>query len=100
MIDHRAAAEDAILIGTAGRGRQRHRQMFPMHHVFADGVAPVHIAPKGAVRIVLVEHVILALPVDGRIGIVHPIGRGKQMILGSVRIGRQLGSRRRGSGQR
>src|SRR5579883_157942 len=86
MEDNRAAAETAILIRTTFRGSKRNRKMLPVDHVRTDGVRPVHIAPNGRMRIVLVEHVILALPVDRPVRIVHPIGSGQQMILRTIRV--------------
>src|SRR5712691_236882 len=56
--DH-AAGEAAILIRAAGRRCQGNRQFLPVHEIRADGMSPVHRAPEGAVRVVLVEEVIL-----------------------------------------
>ena len=91
MIFDGAAAEAAVLVGAAGRGGQRHGQMFPVEHVRADGVRPVHVAPDGGIRVVLEEHMIAVLPIDGAVGVVHPVGGGEQMILRAKHIGGQRG---------
>jgi hypothetical protein len=49
--------------------------VFPMDHVGADCVSPMRVTPIGAVRVVLVEHVVAALPVDRRIRVVNPVSR-------------------------
>ena len=93
-----AGIEQKILAGfldEAGRRGNRNRKMFPVDHVVADRVSPVHVAPVRAVWVVLIEHVILAAPVDRTVGIVHPIRRGQQMVLGAAGIGGQLRWRRR-----
>ena len=52
-----------------------------MDHVGADCVSPMHVTPIGAVRVVLVEHVVIALPVDRRIRVIHPVCSRQQMEL-------------------
>ena len=64
--------------------------MTPVHHVRADGVAPVHVAPDGRVRIELIEEVVLALPPDGAVGVVHPVVRRQQVVLRAQRIVRDV----------
>ena len=58
-----------------------------MNHIGRDGVSPVHVSPDGGVRVVLEEHVVVALPVNGTVGIVHPVGCRKQVELRAQRIG-------------
>ncbi len=95
VVDDGRPAEAAFAVGSAGRGSQRNGLMVPVDHVGADGVAPVHVAPHRGVRIELVEEVVLALPPDGSVGIVHPVvGRkqvagGAQRVVGDVRSGRR-----------
>lgn len=57
-----------------------------MNHVRAYGVGPVHVSPHSGVGIVLKEHVVVAAPVDGAVGVVHPVGGGEQVELGAKRI--------------
>ena len=84
--DHRRSAEAAFAVGPAGRGRKRDRLVMPVHHVRADGVSPMHVAPHRRVRIELIEEVVVALPPDGAVGVVHPIVRRKQMKFRPKRI--------------
>ena len=90
VIEHGAAAEDAILIGPAGSGGERDGLVLPVNHVVAGGVRPVHVAPDGGLRVVLVEHVIAAAVENGTVGIVHPVVSGEKMILRAERIGGEL----------
>jgi hypothetical protein len=48
--------------------------MCPIHQIGADGMSPVDVAVIGAIGVVLIEQVILALPLDQAIRIVQPIG--------------------------
>jgi hypothetical protein len=64
----------------------------PVHHVRADGVAPVHVAPDGCTRIELIEEVVLSLPTDWAVGVVHPVVRWKEMISGAERIVSDVGN--------
>ena len=66
--------------------------MAPMHHVLAGGVCPVHVAPIRTVRVVLKEHVIAAIEVNGTVGIVHPVGGRQEVKLGAQRIIREARS--------
>ncbi len=43
-------------------------------------MAPVERAPKRAIRIVLIKQVILALPENRPVWIIHPIGRCEEVI--------------------
>ena len=64
--------------------------MLPVNHVVAGGVGPVHVAPQGGLRVVLVEHVIAAAVENGTVGIVHPVVSGEKMILRAERVGGEL----------
>ncbi len=55
--------------------------MLPVKHVGADGMSPMHGAPERSVRIVLIEDVVLTPVVDRTVGVIHPVGRGEQVIL-------------------
>ena len=55
-----------------------------MHQVLADGVAPVHVAPFPAVRVVLEIEMPLALVVDQAVGIVVPADAWREVELRSV----------------
>src|SRR5262245_23762802 len=57
-----------------------------MHQVVAHGVAPVHVAPVPAIRVVLVEQVIFTFVVHQSIGIVEPSAARREMELGPVRL--------------
>src|SRR5438034_11762271 len=79
--------------------------MAPMNHVWADGVGPVHISPNRGVRVVLKKHVVSAFPINGPVGDIHPVLRGKQMKLRTQWVGgksllQRLGVRRSESERR
>jgi hypothetical protein len=76
VVEDCAAAENAIAIGTARRGRKSDRFVFPANHILACSVCPVHVAPNGGPGIVLVKHVIASAIADWPIGIIHPVVRG------------------------
>ena len=68
-----AAGEYAVLIRASGSGCKCDRQVTPVDHVGRDGVSPMHVAPNGGSGIELVEHVVLAVPVDRAVGVVYPV---------------------------
>src|SRR5438552_2063392 len=74
------SAETTFAVCASGCGSERDRLMFPVDHVGADGMAPVHVTPHGGMRIELIEEMVLALPPDGTVGIVHPVVRREEMI--------------------
>src|SRR5688572_24643054 len=57
--------------------------MFPLDQVLAHGMSPTHVAPFVALRIVLVEQMILPLEVDHAVRIVHPVFRWGEVKLRS-----------------
>src|SRR5882724_111917 len=82
-----AAGEAAVGIVPARSGSKRDGHVAPVNHVFADGVIPVHVAPNRGVRVVLIEHVVEAVPENRAVGIVHPVSRRKQMELRTKWVG-------------
>src|SRR5262245_48965219 len=64
-----------MLLAAALCGPERDRLVFPIDEVLAAKVAPMHVSPTVAVRVVLVEDVIVAVVVDEAVGVVHPIRR-------------------------
>lgn len=60
-----------------------------MNHVRADGVGPMHVSPNGSAGVVLKKHVVVTVPENGAVGIVHPVVRGKKMKLRPKGIGGQ-----------
>ena len=62
-------------------GDEHVAKLLPVHQVAADGVAPVHVAPFPAVRIVLVEQVILAVVEDEAVGVVVPAASRREVEL-------------------
>ena len=83
-VDVRAAREN-VLFARLPRRPERDRQMFPMDQVAAARVAPVHVSPVVAVRIVLIEQVVITAVKNGAVGIVHPVGRRQEMVARSAR---------------
>ena len=74
LVQHHAAGEDHFLVVL----RNGQRELLPVGQVGADGVAPGHVAPGVAGRVVLEEQVVPALVVDQSVGVVHPVlGRGE-----------------------
>src|ERR1700722_11330195 len=73
--------------------------MPPVHHVRTDGVAPMHVAPNRGVRIQLVEQVVLSLPPDRSIGIVHPIVRSEKVVLRPIGVVSRIWRRRNRAGR-
>lgn len=90
IVIHSASGEATFGIVAARRGSESNGLMFPVDHVWTGGMRPVHISPDGGAWVVLEEHVVLALPIDGAIWIVHPIARRQEMKLGAEGIGGQF----------
>ena len=62
-----------------------------MDEIVADGMPPVHIVPDGAVWIMLIKKVVLAIPRDNAVRIIHPIRWWEEVIARPVRVyGKQL----------
>ena len=61
-----------------------------MHQIAADGMPPMDGAVKCAVRVVLVKHVILTIPFDQTIWIVHPVIDGQEMKSRPMPVGHTL----------
>ena len=87
MIVDRAAGETAVGVVPAGSGGESYGEVAPVNHVFAYGVGPVHVAPDCGVGVVLEKHVVEALPIDGGVGVVHPILGWEQVELWAEGIG-------------
>ena len=81
-VHHCAAAEDQ----TMRVGIERDGQVLPAHEIRADGVAPVHGTPGGAFRIMLIEQMIFAVVEHHAVGIIHPLGRRREVILRPMRF--------------
>src|SRR5262245_35771207 len=64
--------------------------MLPMYQVRTGSVTPMHVPPDGCIRVALVKQVIGALPLDQPIRVVHPVGWGKEMVLGAMSVHRVL----------
>jgi len=83
---HGAAGKDAG--GVVGMvGEKRERAMFPVHEITADGVAPVHVAPVGAVGVVLIEQVKHAVELHEAVRVVDPVLRSGEMRRRAMGIG-------------
>lgn len=83
LVHHRAARED-VAHRVARNGRL---EVLPVYEVAADGVAPVHVAPLGAVGVVLEVEVILAVLIYQSVGVVHPAVDGGVVINGAEIVG-------------
>ena len=49
-----------------------------MVHILADGVVPTHVSPNGGERVVLEEHVVVAVEVDAAIRLGHAVFAGSR----------------------
>jgi hypothetical protein len=95
VVESGAAGEATVGVWSLGSGSEGDGEVFPVEHVRADSVRPVHVAPDGGVGVVLEKHVVEAAEIDRSVGVVHPITRGKEMKLWAERIGGELGLRRK-----
>ena len=86
VVEDGGAGEAAVGVGTAGGGCEGDGKALPVNHVGAGGVGPVHVAPDGGVRVVLVEHVVLALPIDGTAWVVDPASGGQEVTGGALGV--------------
>src|SRR5690242_8238125 len=84
IVVHSAAGPAAILVGSPWRRCERDGQIGPVDQVSTGDVAPVDVSMDWACRVILVEQVILALPLDQSIRIVEPIAWCHDVILGTV----------------
>ena len=62
------------------------RQFRPVHQVRADRVAPVHVVPRPAIRIMLITQMILAIVINHAVGIIQPATPGSVMINRAQRL--------------
>src|SRR3954468_14944474 len=60
--------------------------MLPMYQIGADRMPPVNRSPERAVGVVLVEHVIRAVPMNQSIRVVQPVGRRQEVIARALEI--------------
>jgi hypothetical protein len=65
------AGPAALRVGTAGRGGERDGLAMPVHHVGRCGMRP-ELDRGDRLVVVLQEHMVAVLPVDGAARIVHP----------------------------
>src|SRR5687767_2642709 len=74
-IDHRAARDNlhAFLF------LQGDRQILPTDEILAHRMAPAHVAPFIAERIVLVKEVVLPFVIHHPIRVVHPVALRREM---------------------
>ena len=91
VVDYGTAGEHA----PEGIGIEGHRPFRPVHQILAHRQAPVHVAPLGAVGVVLVEQVIGSGVVDQAVGIVEPAAARRKVELWTQWLAVQLGSARR-----
>jgi len=81
-----AAGPAAAFVPAAGGRLEGDGQICPVNQVRADGVAPVHVGMVSPVRVVLVEQVYLAVPLDKTVGVVHPVGGRQKMIARALMV--------------
>lgn len=59
----------------------------PRHEVGGDRMAPTHMPPKVAKRVVLIEEMIFGVEPDEAIGIIDPIAARREMQSGAIGFG-------------
>ena len=84
--NHCAAGPTTVLVWPARGGCKRDRKVLPVHQIGTHSVPPMHALRKCPVGVVLIKHVVLTLPDDGPVGIVHPVCRGHQVISRPLRV--------------
>ena len=67
--------------------RESHGLFRPVHEVGRGGVAPRHVAPVVALRVILVEEVVSAVDVDHSVRVIHPVLGGGEVYLRAVLLG-------------
>lgn len=70
--------------GAQGVRQQGVRQLLPVNQIFADGVAPGHVAPFGSEWVVLEEEMVLALEEDEAVRVVQPVFTRRKVELRAV----------------
>ena len=89
-IIHGTTAPTAILIiETVFRG-EGDGTIAPMDQIIADRMSPMNRAVEGPIGIVLVKKMVLALPFDQPVRIIHPVGGGDKMDARPVGVGAHL----------
>ena len=86
LADQGSTAKAADAVRPVRFRRQRHRMVDPMHEIGTGGVTPLNEIPVGAVRVVLVEDVVTALPEQGSVDVVHPRGWRREVIGWPMRV--------------
>ena len=93
VVNHAAAGEDPVLVVAPGTRSQCNGKVLPADQILAHRMSPAHVSPLAGKGVVLEEQVVLAVEVDGPVGIVDPVRGAGQMVDGATRIGgRSLGS--------
>ena len=83
LVHNGAAGEDRYSV----RCRYGDGQLFPVRHVFANGMSPRDGGtPRIRERVVLVEHVVLASIAEQSVWVVHPVLCRREMVLGAKRF--------------
>lgn len=88
LVDHASAGEQRARVHVRLQGD---RLLRPVDQVLAGRVAPVHGVPGQAVRVVLVEEVVLAVGVHQAVRVVHPALLGAEVELAAIRLGVRRG---------
>src|SRR5947199_3764765 len=86
MIVDGATRPATVGIGSPKSWSQSDWQVSPMDQIGTDGVTPVNLCVERTVRIVLVEEVILPLPLDQPVRIIHPVRWWQEMVVRPMRI--------------
>ena len=75
---HSASGKAPIVVIDLVR-RKCCRQKFPVQHVAAHGVSPMHAVPMRRIGIILVEHVVFSAVITKSVRVVHPSGTRSKM---------------------
>ena len=83
--DTSAACPNTLGTDACG-GNNRILYVFPMDHILTYDMSPADLRPIRTCRIVLIEHVVHTVVVEGRMGLVHPNSGRKSVVLGTVTV--------------
>src|ERR1700751_3416337 len=91
---HNTSRPDSGFVQPFGGGGNGNRIIFPVNEINARRMSPMNRAPERSIWIVLVKEMVLPLPENRAVWIIHPIRWRQEMIKRSVRVGGKRLARR------
>ena len=80
-----ATGPDTLRTNTGSRNNSI-LDVLPMDHILAYQVSPTNLRPVGSCGIMLIEHMIHSLIIEGRVRLIHPHCRRQRVILRAVTV--------------